>query len=262
LTEPAPLHHSSASPPHLYARFSRRFWALVLDGAVYVASILVLFLLLEAFRGNRGGVGGVFLLWLGFLCLYEPVLVWRRGATLGHMAANLRVVDLDTGGNPTFLRAFTRFWLKAFVGLVAFAFMGTTRRHQALHDLAARTTVEIADPAKALPAHYVGEREPLPAAGLPSRLRRIVVILVYSVISWLLCGVALIATLSEQCLEHTSACAPEERLVINVLGLAFVGLLAASIVFGWTGRLLGARRARGMVTPTPGPVGGSAARRI
>jgi hypothetical protein len=82
-------------------------------------------------------------------------------ATLGHMAANIHVVDLRTGGKPTFLRALARSWLKAFAGLLAFAFMGTTRRHQALHDLAARTTVEITDPAKALPQHFVEERAPI-----------------------------------------------------------------------------------------------------
>jgi hypothetical protein len=190
-------------------------------------------------------VGLAFLLWFGFLCLYEPVLVWRRGATLGHMAANIRVVDQRTGGNPTFLRALGRFWLKGFVGLLAFAFMGTTRRHQALHDLAARTTVEIADPAKALPEHFVEEREPLPAAGLPSRLRRVVVILAYSVVSWLALGVALILSESEQCVEHNFACTPQELLLEKVLGLLFVGVLAACIIFGWTGRLLGARRRGG-----------------
>src|SRR3954468_5946410 len=120
------LAEASASPP-LYARFSRRFWALAIDSVVYAASLLVVFLLLEIVRGDRAGAGGVFLLWLGFLCFYEPVLVWRRGATLGHMAANLRVVALGSGGNPTFLRAFIRFWLKTFVGLLAFVFMGTTR---------------------------------------------------------------------------------------------------------------------------------------
>jgi uncharacterized RDD family membrane protein YckC len=250
VTEPGPLAQAPA-PPHLYARFSRRFWALAIDSAVYGLSIVLLVILLETARGTRGGAGLAFLLWLGFLCLYEPLLVWRRGATLGHMAANIRVVDLRTGGNPTFLRALARFWLKAFVGLVAFAFMGTTRRHQALHDLAAGTTVEITDPAKALPEHFVDERGPMPTAGLPSRARRVVVILAYSVVSWLILGIALVATESTQCLERNSACTPQERLLEDVLGLFFVGLLAGYIIFGWTGRLLGARRTHHIVPPTP-----------
>jgi RDD family protein len=211
-------------------------------------SIVVLVVVLETVRGTRSGVGLAFLLWFGFLCLYEPVLVWRRGATLGHMAANIRVVDQRTGGNPTFLRALGRFWLKAFVGLLAFAFMGTTRRHQALHDLAARTTVEIADPAKALPEHFVEERAPLPAAGLPSRLRRVVVILAYSLVTWIAVGIAAVTTESAECLERNH-CSPAERLLDDVVGLILAGVLAACIILGWTGRLWGARRTHGMVPP-------------
>lgn len=250
MTEPGLLTQPSTAP-HLYARFSRRFWALAIDSAIYAFSIVLLVLLLEAVRGPGGGARLAFLLWLGFLFLYEPVLVSRQGATLGHSAANIRVVDLRTGGNPTFLQAFARFWLKGFVGLVAFAFMGTTRRHQALHDLAARTTVEITDPAKALPEHFVEERAPLPAAGLPSRFRRVVVILAYSVVAWIVVGIALITIESAPCFESYSGCTPEERLLENVVGLLFVGTVAAVIIFGWTGRLLGARRTRSIEPSEP-----------
>jgi uncharacterized RDD family membrane protein YckC len=248
VTGPSLLAQAPASP-RLYARFSRRFWALAIDSAVYGLSLILLFVLLEALRGARGGAVVAFLLWLGFLCLYEPLLVWHRGATLGHMAANIRVVDLGSGGNPSFLRAFARFWLKAIVGLLAFAFMGTTRRHQALHDLAARTTVEITDRAKALPEHFVEERAPMPAAGLPSRQRRVVVILAYSVVSCLAFGIFLGATESAECFEHNSGCTPQEKLLEDVFSLLFLGAVAASIILGWRGRLLGARR-RHRIAPT------------
>lgn len=254
MTEPG-LPTQSPAPTHLYARFSRRFWALAIDSAIYASSIILLVILLEAARGVGSGAGLAFLLWFGFLCLYEPVLVWQRGATLGHTVANIRVVDLRTGGTPTFLQALGRFWLKAFVGLLAFAFMGTTRRHQALHDLAAGTTVEITDPAKARPEHFVEERAPMLTAGLPSAFRRVVVILAYSMIASLIVGVTLIATQSAQCLERNSGCTPGERLLENFLGLLLVGLLAAFIIFGWTGRLLGARRTRGSVQPMPPDTG-------
>lgn len=245
---PAPLAQTLASP-RLYARFTRRFRALAIDSAVYGVSLILLIVVLEAVRGVRGGAGAAFLMWLGFLCLYEPVLVWQRGATLGHMAVNIRVVDLRSGGNPSFLRAFARFWLKGIVGLLAFAFMGTTRRHQALHDLAARTMVEIKDPTKAQPEHFVEERAPIPPAGLPSARRRVVVILAYSMASWLALGVSLAATESSECFEHTSACTPQERILENVFGLLFVGAVAAWIILGWTGRLLGARRTH-RIAPT------------
>jgi hypothetical protein len=215
---------------------------------VYALSLVVMIVLMEAVHGTSGGGRVAFLLWLGFLFLYEPVLVSRRGATLGHAAANIRVVDLRTGGNPTFLRALGRFWLKGVVGLLAFAFMGTTRRHQALHDLAAGTTVEITDPAKARAEHFVEERGPLLTAGLPSWPRRVVVILMYSVMTWVVFAVALLSTESAECLER-HACTQGERLLELVLSLCLVGSHAAWIILGWTGRLLGARRARRVVAP-------------
>jgi hypothetical protein len=77
------------------------------------------------------------------------------------------------------------------------------------------------------------------------------VILAYSVVSWLFIGVALVTTESAQCLEHDSACTPQERVLEHVLSLLFVGLLAACIIFGWTGRLFGARRTNRIVPPMP-----------
>ncbi len=37
------------------------------------------------------------------LLLYEPVLVWRTGSTLGHTWTNLRVID-DRGGHLSFAK--------------------------------------------------------------------------------------------------------------------------------------------------------------
>lgn len=133
------------------ARFSRRIQALAVDILVHGTTLIALMSLLELMREHREFIGGAFAGWLGFTLLYEPVLVSRRGATLGHALAHLRVVDLETGGNPDAGHAFARFWLKATSGLITLVFMAVTRRHQALHDLAAGT--------------YVGERELLTNRG-------------------------------------------------------------------------------------------------
>jgi hypothetical protein len=79
-------------------------------------------------------------------------------------------------------------------------------------------------------------------AVLPSRLRRVVVILGYSLVSWFVVEITIFATQSTRCLRSNSACTPLERGLEDALGLLFVGLLAGWIIFGWTGRLWGARR--------------------
>ena len=86
------------------------------------------------------------------LVLYEPILVSRMGGTLGHYFTNLRVVDDRSGGNIGFARACARVVIKGVLGLYSFVILAATRRNQAVHDLLTRSTVQIRDPAKALPA--------------------------------------------------------------------------------------------------------------
>lgn len=124
------------------APFSRRIQAVAIDILVQGTTLVGLMSLLEMSRGHHLGTGVAFAGWLGFALLYEPVLVSRRGATLGHSMARLRVVDLATGGHPDAASALARFWLKATSGILAVVAMAVTPRHRALHDLAVGTSVE------------------------------------------------------------------------------------------------------------------------
>jgi uncharacterized RDD family membrane protein YckC len=226
--------------PRLYARFSRRLQALILDSAVYAAGFVVVLLLIEVGGGGPAGDRVLMVLLLGFLFLYEPVMVWRRGATLGHAWKNIRVVDTRTGGNPGFMQALGRFWLKGIFGLLAFAFMATTRRHQALHDLPFGTTVEIRNPAGATLQDHAVERLPDPTRVPPPGWRRVAVILVYTVLAFILLMTALVTTASAECF-YVNRCSVAEQLWQTVVELAWIALQAAIIIFGWQGRLTGAR---------------------
>jgi uncharacterized RDD family membrane protein YckC len=143
------------TPVPRYARFSRRLKAILFDwmlamallfGALTVASNVESDALARA-------LGVVVVL---ILLLYEPILVWRNGATLGHSWTNLRVVD-DRGGNLSFARAFVRFAIKSLLGWYSFLSMALTRRNQTIHDLLTRSTVQISDPAKANPGQFITE---------------------------------------------------------------------------------------------------------
>jgi hypothetical protein len=78
---------------------------------------------------------------------------------------NLRVVDDNTGGNPGLMKALGRFLIKGLLGVASFVSMSLARRHQALHDMMTRSTVQVRDPSKAAPHHYVLDREPPPPPG-------------------------------------------------------------------------------------------------
>jgi uncharacterized RDD family membrane protein YckC len=141
------------SPP-LYANFPLRINALTIDSLVLIAvSALVILLvgMVERFVALRIAL---IVSWWFVLLFYEPILVWRRGGTIGHYRMNLRVVDNQTGGNLSLLRAVIRFWLKVLLGIVSFLSMSFTRRHQAVHDILTDASVRMRDAARAQPHQY------------------------------------------------------------------------------------------------------------
>ena len=135
-------HTDAAMAAPAPARFSRRVQAAAIDVLVHGASLIALMSLLELMHGHRHMTGAAFAAWIGFALSYEPVLVSRRGATLGHALSHLRVVDLETGARPDAGSAFARFWLKATSGILGLALMAVTGRPHALHDLAVGTIVQ------------------------------------------------------------------------------------------------------------------------
>jgi uncharacterized RDD family membrane protein YckC len=179
------------------------------------------------------------------LVLYEPILVSRIGGTLGHYFTNLRVVDDRGGGNIGFARACARVVIKGVLGLYSFVILAATRRNQAVHDLLTRSTVQIRDPAKALPGQYIAERTELAAAGLPSRARRIVVTCAYlllmaAIYLFIVGRIVAPAAMSNACLE-SNFCSGGERILSLFIGAGLLGLCAVCITLGWRGRLVGAR---------------------
>jgi uncharacterized RDD family membrane protein YckC len=233
------------SPEPRYARFSRRLRAMLID---WVFAVFVLFGALLAAASLRDdhlarALGVMVVL---VLVLYEPVLVSVSGGTLGHHWTNLRVVDDRDGGHVSFLKAVARSVLKTLLGWYSFLTMAATRRNQAVHDLLTRSTVQIRDPAGALPHHYVTARTLLPDSTMPSRLRRAGVTALDLLLLFVLfmLGLALasqVGAMSEACLNDDHCNSTEE-----LFGLAGAAIwLAASalcIGLGWTGRLPGARR--------------------
>ena len=234
----------TASDMPRYARFSRRLRAMFLDwtlamalmfGALMVASNVESDVLARA-------LGALVVL---ILLLYEPVLVWRGGGTLGHAWTNLRVVA-DDGSNLGFTKALARFAIKSLLGWYSFLTMAATRRNQAVHDLLTHSTVQIRDPAKANPGQFVTERSENDPA-MPSRLRRTLVTVVYLALGVLLYFGVLAALLqsgivSRACVNN-GICSGGDRIVDFAAAAAWLVMIAVVIGMGWRGRLFGARKA-------------------
>jgi hypothetical protein len=222
-----------------YARFPRRLRGIIID---WILAMALLFgaLFIAASVGSDHVSRTLGILVVLVLLLYEPVLVSLTGGTLGHHLTNLRVVDGRRGGNVSFPKAVARLALKSLLGWYSFIVMTATRRNQAMHDLLTRSTVEIRDPAKARPHHYITERPDFQSPDMPSRRRRSVVIGVYLLVVFVVVAAAT-GVLSPACINNGNYSAVE-RFFNLALALIWLGASAACVGFGWRGRLLGARR--------------------
>jgi uncharacterized RDD family membrane protein YckC len=234
----------SAMPAPRYARFSRRLRGMLFD---WIIALIVMYgaLLLAASVGDDNFSRALGILVIVALVLYEPILVSRIGGTFGHYFNNLRVVDEGHGGNISFAKACARVVIKGLLGLYSFVILAATSRNQAVHDLLTGSTVQIRDPAKALPGQYIIERSELAATEMPSPGRRLAVIsgyLLLTAIVYLLItrGIIAAGVISDGCIDR-NVCSASERILSFNLGLTLLAASAACIALGWRGRLIGAR---------------------
>jgi uncharacterized RDD family membrane protein YckC len=238
----APM-QGETSAPRPYASFTVRLRALFVD-AIVVGLGFTAIIILGMLTPDVPGSGRVMIAAIVVLALlYEPILVWRFGSTVGHRRNNLRVVADATGGNPSLPRATLRFVVKSALGMFSFVTMGLTRRHQAVHDRVTETTVQIRDLDLVQAYDVAWEREEEPMVGLPSRARRIVVIVAYEFLLLMAMGLVTNMTSSQACLVQ-SKCSLGDDAVKTLLSLSWLGASAWAIIYGWRGRLAGARRAQ------------------
>jgi uncharacterized RDD family membrane protein YckC len=167
-----------------YAAFGSRLWALGLDAVVGAFGIVAI---------------TIVVLLYALIFLYEPLLVWGFGATIGQRAANLRVVD-DA------------------------------------HDKLTHTTVQIRGFDRALAGDYHAERvQDAPDPAMPSPLRRIIIIVLYSAGLFL---IGIIEVVLFAALFH----ARDLDVLNNLFALFWIAGTLWVVIVGWQGLLIGARR--------------------
>lgn len=116
---PAPW---TGPPPGALGNQGARLAARFLDGVFMVLAVLLvggLVVLIQNLTvdsdliGMVAGVIGYAGIGLVLLC-YEPVMLWKSGATYGKRICGLRVARLDDGADISFARA----WLRWFTGFL------------------------------------------------------------------------------------------------------------------------------------------------
>lgn len=150
-SHPSAMERSAGETSVRYAGFWIRFVAFVIDAIILNIAFGIITEILGLEGGNVFGAdpdeiafGSATALSLIGQWLYEALMTSSSTqATVGKMALNIKVTDLE-GGRITFGRATGRHFAKyvsAIILLIGFIMAGFTARKQALHDMMAGTYV-------------------------------------------------------------------------------------------------------------------------
>lgn len=222
-----------------YATFTRRARAVLIDTAVLYTALVVVAILADLARDVPGSGRLAWLALFSMCVLYEPVLVSLRGATIGHAAKDLVIIDDETGRPPSFGRALVRYLGKLPMGVFGFVTTATSPRYQAAHDLLTHTTVQLAPTADANAEDFHLEREDARVV-MPSRAWRAMVIVGYVATLWVVFGRIVHAGLSYACLTE-GTCSEGDAMFWRGMFTLWLILCAEISLAGWRGMLPGAR---------------------
>jgi uncharacterized RDD family membrane protein YckC len=226
--------------PVLYPRLIRRVRAILVDSIVLPIVVLGVVMVGSAV-GVSNGYAKFALLVIPMFFL-EPVMVAVTGGTIGHHLLGVRIATLDGQRNINIFAATLRFAIKVLLGWFSMIFILTTKRHQAFHDLLARSVVIHKSPS-ALPAYEIlAERGSSGAEySYPPAWRRVLVIFGYWVVATMVVLVVSGVAVSIDCIE-SQFCSKWEHLFLLGLNLIWLVSLGGALVWGWQGRLFGCRR--------------------
>lgn len=230
-----------------YARIILRVRAVLIDSLFFLALLDFGGLIFQ--QGYISEV--VFCGWVIFVILgvflYEPLFVSLFGSTIGQYFSNLYVEDANTGKKLSFVKAFFRYFIKFFLGWASFVTMKITKRLQAFHDVLTQSVVLVRDLNVAEKTQYSFETSMPEIAGIPSAMRRSLIIILYLITLFFGESIFFAIFISLGCLEKKSVCLFGESVVVEVLGLSLPFLTALIVYMGWQGKLFGCRRKRVMI---------------
>jgi uncharacterized RDD family membrane protein YckC len=223
-----------------YPRLIKRVRAVLIDSVLVPVAAFGMLILGDTL-GVSHPFGKVMLILVPILIL-EPGLVAFTGGTVGHHLLRIRVTRTDSTRNINIFAATVRFVVKLLLGWLSFIFVLTTAKHQAVHDLIARSVVVHKD-ATGLPAYDVLAERTVDSANYvyPSAWRRVVIIIAYALLGTVFLSVATALVSSTDCME-SHKCTTLDKLFEMVLSVLWIVGIGWITVRGWNGMLYGCRR--------------------
>lgn len=223
-----------------YPRLIKRVRAFLID-AVLVPFVALAALVIGVSLGVESLPAKLALFFAPILIL-EPALVAWTGGTVGHHLNRIKIVKKRGGGHINIFAATVRFVIKALLGWFSLISILTTRKHQAVHDLAAGSVVVHKDVA-GLPEYEIVKEWSPEESGyyMPHASVRLLVIFLYIVLSIFIMRYLAELYMTELCIsEHV--CTESDRDAARVLDILWLIFVVACVVLGWRGKLLGCRR--------------------
>ena len=166
-------------------------------------------------------------------------MIWLTGGSIGHHFAGIRIVGKTSGKNLFVLNGIVRFIVKVLLGIFSLVSMLITKKHQAIHDLLSNSVVIFKDENSALPQHKLAPRKTVFSSQKPSLWRRLIVVIVYSIIVFFTISVITALFVSAKCTEFNQ-CSETEDQYLMISGLVFIALFCLILLFGFLCKLPGA----------------------
>ncbi|MEO0424212.1 MAG: RDD family protein [Pseudomonadota bacterium] len=211
-------------------------------------SILVIFL---AFLPGKLGIDAPALRWLiliGPLLLFEPMMIWRTGGSVGHHYAGIRVISERTGENLFILNGVARLIVKLTLGLPSVITMVMTKRHRSLHDLLSGSVVVFKDEARAPQRHKLAPRDITFVGRKPSVLRRLAVAVAYWLLMLFVIAIPISLLISDACID-AGACTEREITILDGTGTLTFAAAVLLLALGMVGKLPGAYWRKSSTSP-------------
>lgn len=182
----------------------------------------------------------------GLIFILDPLLVATMGMTIGHRIMGMRICKQDSLRKLNILEATLRFIVKVFFGWLSLVSVLITQRHQAIHDMAVKSLVIIANPEKFEDHEKLTERIDEKREGwtYPSKKRRVIVIFVYLLLVYYLIGIGIVL-LTFLLWEVIGLQSHYSEMVPNIIGgIALIASTFHLVQKGWRGQLWGCRLRR------------------
>ncbi|MCJ8271303.1 MAG: RDD family protein [Psychrosphaera sp.] len=220
--------------PRTYLRFIALFWdSTILSFWVFLVIYISTLIGFESSMSH-----GLFIVLM--IVSFEPLLIYFTGGTLGHRRHGMRVCHKTPGKSLSLIQCYARLLFKSVLGIYSLMAMLVSTNRRALHDMLSNSVVVFIDESKA-PLHHKFDPSESERFIQPSIFRRLLIIVGYSTLGFVVQVGLFSVGVSEMCLNYRQCDMSEAliMLVVTTLGWPFQILV---LMLGVSGRLYGAKR--------------------